>query len=105
MRKRFIWDKDSVSFLIQINGAEQKDFIAQPPVPLVQMKAVHEQDEEGGADVGVIEEAEEVEQGKDGQVECGQKSLVVVVKLKRHKKVIQNRTFTLKFQMLHQLIF
>ena len=45
------------------------------------MKAVHQKDEERGADVGVVQEGEEVEDGEDGQVEGWQKSLVAVVEL------------------------
>ena len=48
----------------------------------VKMQAVHEQDEEGGADVCVVDKAEEVEEGKDGQVEGRQQRLTVFVKLK-----------------------
>ena len=50
------------------------------------MKAVHQENEKGRADVGVVEEAEEVEQRKDGQVESRQEALQVVVKLKEKKQ-------------------
>ena len=48
----------------------------------VQMKAVHEKNEESGPDVGVVKETEEVEQREDGQIEGRQKAFQIIVELK-----------------------
>ena len=50
-------------------------------IPAVEVQAVGEQHHEGGADVGVVEEGEEVEDGQEGHVEGGEGRLgwVVVV--------------------------
>ena len=50
-------------------------------LPAVQVQAVHEQHHGRGADVGVVEEREEVEDGQERRVERGERGLggVVVV--------------------------
>ena len=49
------------------------------PVPPVQTEAVHEEDEEGRAHVGVVEEGEEVEQREEGKVEGREEGFVLIV--------------------------
>ena len=58
------------------------DETCQPVMP-VQMKAVHEKDKESGSDISVVKETEEVEERKDGQIEGRQKTLQIIIELKK----------------------